>query len=78
MSALEKIFVGGETDSYRYHPSLKTDPSRVSRKIESLKEKMKRKKPSGYFKDLMPLLVNSGYLRQSEKKAQGHKFAVRH
>ena len=69
MSALEKVINGSTVESYRYHGSLQQDPSRVTRKIEATKEKMKRKKPSGYFKELVPTLVNCGYLKQSFKSS---------
>ncbi|KAL7539535.1 hypothetical protein ACHAXR_009382, partial [Thalassiosira sp. AJA248-18] len=76
MTTLETIFKGGTVaESYKYHPDLRFDPSRVTRKVASLQEKMKRKKPSGYFKELVPSLVSSGHLSQSTKKNSSHQYA---
>mmetsp|Transcript_8488 Transcript_8488/g.18994 ORF Transcript_8488/g.18994 Transcript_8488/m.18994 type:complete len:1008 (-) Transcript_8488:186-3209(-) len=75
MTTIETIVKGGSVESYRYHASLKADPSRVTRKIEFTKEKMKRKKPSAYFKELVPSLVAHRYLKESTVKSSAHKFA---
>lgn len=74
MSSLEKVISGGKVESYRYHYSLQNDPSRVTRKIESIKEKLKRRKPLAYFKELMPSLVGCGYLKQDTMKPK-HQYA---
>ena len=63
-------------ETYRYHPTLKSDPSRVVRKVEATKEKMKRKKPIAYFKELVPSLVENGYLMQDTVKSKAHQYAV--
>jgi len=75
MSSLEKVISGGKVESYRYHYSLQNDPSRVTRKIESIKEKLKRRKPLAYFKELIPSLVGCGYLKQDTMKPK-HQYAV--
>lgn len=49
---------------------------KVNRKIDAMKEKMKRKKPIAYYKELVPSLVQHGYLRQDTKKSS-HQYAVR-
>jgi len=74
MSTLEKIFTGGIVEMYRYHADLKADPSRVTLKIDSIKERMKRKQPQAYFKELIPSLVAHRYLTETTKKST-HKFA---
>ena len=76
MSTIETIIKGGTVESYKYKASLRSDPARVSRKIEHTKEKMKKKKPSGYFKELLPSLVGGGYISQSTMKSS-HQYAVR-
>ncbi len=76
MSTIEKIIAGGTVESYRYEFALRRDPSRVSRKIEVTKEKMKKKKPMDYFKELVPSLVAARFLEQSSKKPT-HKYGVR-
>lgn len=75
-ATMEKIINGNTVETYRYHRSLKNDPSRVVRKIDATKEKMKKKRPISYFKDLLPSLVNGGYLKQESVKSSGHKYAV--
>lgn len=69
MSMIETIIKGGTVDSYRYHNDIKSDPSKVSRKILMIKEKMKKKKPIEYFKGLFPSLVDRGYLTQRTMKS---------
>jgi len=76
MGTIEKIIGGNVVETYRYHPTLKSDPSRVVRKVEATKEKMKRKKPIAYFKELVPSLVENGYLMQESVKSKAHQYAV--
>lgn len=75
MSTIETIMKGGTVESYKYEASLRSDTARVSRKIEHTKEKMKKKKPSGYFKELLPSLVSGGYISQSTMKNSSHQYA---
>jgi hypothetical protein len=75
MSTLETIIKGGTVDSYRYHNQIKADPSKATRKIVSMKDKMKKKKSIEYFKGLFPSLVDRGYLKQITMKSS-HSYAV--
>ena len=75
MSTLETIIKGGAVESYKYEGSLRGNHARVTRKIEVMKEKMKKKKPSGYFRELIPSLVGGGYMIQSTKKST-HQYSV--
>jgi len=67
MSTIETILKGGTVEPWKYEGSLRSDPSRVTRKIEMTKEKMKRKKPLDYFKELVPSLIAGRYLEQNTK-----------
>jgi len=69
MTTIENIIKGNTVETYRYEPSLRSDPGKVKRKIEFFKEKMKRKRPIEYFKDLLSSLVGDRYLTQSTKKS---------
>lgn len=73
MSTIESIIKGGSVEPYRYRTGFQ--PSSVSQKVLSLKERMKRKKPVEYFKGLVPSLVENGYLQQDTMKSN-HQFAV--
>lgn len=75
MSTIEKIIGGSTVENYRYEYTLRRDPSRVTRKIEVTKEKMKKKKPLDYFKQLVPSLVAKRYLEMSYKKST-HQYSV--
>ncbi|KAL7552803.1 hypothetical protein ACHAWF_016059 [Thalassiosira exigua] len=74
MSTLEKIISGGTVEAFKYQVSIRNDPSKVTRKIKSIRDKMKKKKPSAYFKELVPSLVSSGHLRQATKQSS-HKYS---
>ena len=77
MGTMEKILSGSTVESYRYANSLKSDPSWVVGKIQATKKMMKKKRqPVAYFKELVPSLVNGGYLKQDQMKSSGHKHAV--
>jgi len=75
MSTIETIIKGGTVESWKYEYSLRDDPSTVKRKIEVTREKMKRKKPVEYFKDLVPSLVAARYLEQGTKKSSIHQYS---
>lgn len=73
MSTIECIVKGASVEPYRYQTGI--HPTKVARKVASLKERMKRKRPVEYFKGLVPSLVQHEYLTQDTIKAK-HKFAV--
>lgn len=75
MSTIESIIKGGSVESYRYHTSVQANPSSLTQKILTMKEKMKRKRPIEYFKGLIPSLVQHGFLRQDTMKSK-HTYSV--
>jgi superfamily II DNA helicase RecQ len=76
MSALEKIISGGTVEAYRYQNKSSDFPSRVARKINSVKSLMTKKRSLSYFKELFPPLVQRGFIMQSTRQST-HKYAVR-
>ena len=76
MGTIEKIINGNTVEAYRYHPSLKSDKARVVKKIQDTRGKMKRKKPIAYFKELLPALIEGGYICQESKKSEYRPYMI--
>lgn len=68
MTTLEALMKGGTVEHYKYRNGV--DMAGVSREIQATKDKMKKKKPVSYFRDLIPALVQRGYLTQVSKTSQ--------
>jgi len=75
MSTFEKIINGGTVEDYRYYNKSSDFPSSVSRKINSARSLMTKKKPLSYFKELFQPLTQRGFIKQSTRQST-HKYAV--
>jgi len=74
MSTFEKIINGGTVEDYRYYNKSSDFPSSVSRKINSARSLMTKKKPLSYFKELFQPLTQRGFIKQSTRQST-HKYA---
>lgn len=74
MSFLEKVMAGKVIEDYRYYPRYQREQTKKT--ILEERSKMKKKRPMHYFKEMIPSLVQKGFIDQSTKSGGG-KYKVR-
>eukprot|EP00594_Rhizosolenia_setigera_P004227 CAMPEP_0178948180 /NCGR_PEP_ID=MMETSP0789-20121207/5326_1 /TAXON_ID=3005 /ORGANISM="Rhizosolenia setigera, Strain CCMP 1694" /LENGTH=1048 /DNA_ID=CAMNT_0020628511 /DNA_START=100 /DNA_END=3246 /DNA_ORIENTATION=- len=67
MGSIEKVISGKIVESYRYKSNV--NPQQVQETIQTLRKDMPKKRPLGFFKEMIPSLVSKKYIQQSVKKA---------
>ena len=73
MSILEKVMTGKIVEDYRYNRRFR--PQLAQEAIVEARSRMKKKRPIHYFKELVPALVQKGYIEYSIKTGNG-KYKV--
>jgi hypothetical protein len=70
-STIEKVLSGGEVESYRYSPKNFTLGD-----LGAERKRMKKKRSVSYIKELLPLMIERGYITTETRQNKYHKYAV--
>jgi hypothetical protein len=74
LTVFDKLVSGKVVEQYRYRP--RVDPNKVKKDIDEAREKMPKKRPISFFRELLAPMVEKGYLKPGEKKMVINGFSV--
>jgi superfamily II DNA helicase RecQ len=66
-STIVKVIGGNTVESYRYNS--RHSPAQVQQQVQTMDRDMPKKFPAAYYKELMTIMTQSGYLTESQKSS---------